>query len=125
MILLDTNAVLWVVQPERLGNSAKALLSKGDEVRFGHLCAGDVDQADAGSSQGRRGVREALRAQGLVELEFSTAHAAGLLDFPQLIGHDPFDRALVAQAHVERALFVTSDRHLLGLGLDWVVDARS
>ena len=50
-------------------------------------------------------------------------HTAGLVRFPELVGHDPFDRILMAQALVEQIPLLTADRILLGLGLDWVLDA--
>ena len=88
--------VLWMVlEPARLGTSTKALLSKGDEVRFSSISALEMSiKQMLGHLSVGEAFGEALRAQGLVELEFSAAHAAGLVEFPQLVGHDPFDRAL-------------------------------
>jgi len=57
-------------------------------------------------------------------LEFSHEDAMALEKFPTLVRHDPFDRALLAHAHNRRALFLTSDRRLLELGLNWVLDSK-
>ena len=61
---------------------------------------------------------------GLQPLSLTPAHAQAIRDFPELVGHDPFDRLLLAQALVERAELLTVDRRLLGLGRDWILDAR-
>ena len=78
---------------------------------------------------GRWQVPDALPARltdaGLEDLPLTSAHAAAIKRFPELVRHDPFDRLYMAQAHEERATLMTSDRHLLGLGYAWVVDARS
>ena len=63
-----------------------------------------------------------IEQQGLLSLPFSPEHAAAIHQFPQLARHDPFDRALLAQALVERLTFVTFDRRLLKLGYDWILD---
>lgn len=42
-----------------------------------------------------------------------------------VVRHDPFDRMILAQAHVERMRLLTSDQVLLGLGFDWIVYARA
>lgn len=67
---------------------------------------------------------EAAHRAGLRELPFRERHAVTMSQFPQLARHDPFDRMLLAQAQAEDLMLLTSDRVLLGLGHDWVVDAR-
>ena len=46
-----------------------------------------------------------------------------IAEFPELIGHDPFDRVLLAQAKVEQLDFLTADRRLLARDFDWILDA--
>ncbi|WP_434618642.1 hypothetical protein [Arthrobacter sp. A5] len=58
------------------------------------------------------------------ELEIAAADARAITGFPDLIGHDPFDRLLLAQAAANGMTFLTADRALPGLGLECVVSAR-
>lgn len=60
---------------------------------------------------------------GLAEVAFTGEHAAAMQADTALPRHDPFDRMLLAQARVERALLMTSDRTLLGFGEQWILDA--
>ena len=62
-----------------------------------------------------------------IEIEdFTAADAINFGRFTALEGHDPFDRMLLAQAaRNPGTTFFTADRVILGLGLDWVVDARA
>lgn len=66
-----------------------------------------------------------LRARGLAPLPFTEEHATTMERFPELVGHDPFDRMLLAQAYAERIDFLTADRTLLALDHSWIVDARA
>lgn len=43
-----------------------------------------------------------LRARGLAPLPFTEEHATTMERFPELVGHDPFDRMLLARAYAER-----------------------
>lgn len=127
MILLDTNAALWVAsQPSLLGDTTRSRLDEA-EVCFSSVLAIEITIK---SMQGRlptsaRDVPAALIDDGLIELPVTTTHALAMTRFPELAGHDPFDRLMCAQALVERASLVTSDRRLLGLGYDWILDARA
>jgi Uncharacterized protein conserved in bacteria len=64
-----------------------------------------------------------LVEQGLVLLSITAEHAEGIREFPELARHDPFDRILVAQASQAGLRLLTSDRVLLGLGRDFILDA--
>lgn len=61
---------------------------------------------------------------GLVELDFNANHAEAIPNFQSLARHDPFDRMILAQAQAEGLTLLTADETLLGLGLNFVVDAR-
>ena len=49
--------------------------------------------------------------------------AQGLRDYPSLVNHDPFDRALLASAASFGVPFITSDSKILDLQLPFVIDA--
>jgi PIN domain nuclease of toxin-antitoxin system len=127
--LLDTNAALWLVDdPERLGPRTRHLLeAEGDVVGFSAVLAVEVTIKSMTGRIGpaAREVPSALARSGLVELAVTSEHALAMADFPELARHDPFDRLMVSQAYVESATLITSDRRLLALGYDWIVDARS
>lgn len=125
MLLLDTSALIWVlIDSPRLGRQARKRITQASVV---HVSAVSVAELTIKAMLGRIGVPEdlpaALRQQSLVELPLTAEHAAAVTDFPALVRHDPFDRLLLAQARTAGLDFLTSDRTLLGLGLDFVVDA--
>ena len=67
---------------------------------------------------------DGLIALGINELALESRSAARITRFPALVRHDPFDRLLLAQAVNNNLLFITADRRLLELELEFVHDAR-
>jgi PIN domain nuclease of toxin-antitoxin system len=65
-----------------------------------------------------------LAEQGLSLLSLTAEHAETLREFPELTRHDPFDRLLVAQASHAGLRLLTADHVLLGLGRDFIINAR-
>lgn len=63
--------------------------------------------------------------EGLSILNLTSDHIEAVRDFPELSGHDPWDRALVAQASQSGLRFLTADRVLLDLGRNFIVDATT
>lgn len=125
MILLDTNAVFWLVRdPDLLGPTAARAIRAESRVCFSAVAQVEitikrmVDRIDAPAD-----LHSHLVERGLEELPLTAAHAAAMERFPILARHDPFDRLVLAQAAVEEAQLVTADGGLLELGLDWVLDA--
>jgi PIN domain nuclease of toxin-antitoxin system len=64
-----------------------------------------------------------LGQQGLAILAITADHAKGLREFPELARHDPFDRLIVAQAHLTGMRLLTADRLLLALNRRIAVSA--
>ena len=65
-------------------------------------------------------------AMGIEVEPFDYSASRSIARFHSLVGHDPFDRMIFAQAASRPGTtFFTADTALLELGLDWVVDARS
>jgi PIN domain nuclease of toxin-antitoxin system len=56
-------------------------------------------------------------------MSFDVDMANEIEALPGLTGHDPFDRMIVATARAKGATLITSDRHLLSLGFDWIIDS--
>jgi len=125
MILLDSQAALWVLDDSpRLGPRARQLISGSAAV---HVSAATVWELTIKAMLGKLdvpvGLPGRLVAQGLALLDVSAEHAEGLREFPELCRHDPFDRLIVSQAAGEGLQLVTADRVLLGLGRDFIIDA--
>ena len=127
MILLDTHLLLWsLMTPERLGSRAIEQIETSDRVLFSSISMLEIaikrlnGRLEAPPDIGRH-----LAESGFEALVFTPAHASAIEMFPGLARHDPFDRALLGQAFTEGADFMTRDRQLLGLDLDWILDARA
>ncbi len=123
MILLDTQVVFWsMVDPERLGRRARALIATSRSRYVSSITHVEFAiQQMKGKIHVPAELPARLTAAGFEGLAFNDQHALGLHDLSALVGHDPFDRMLLAQARVDRLTFVTSDRHLLDF--DGTVDA--
>lgn len=67
---------------------------------------------------------ELVTKAGIQELRPSSPESKELARFGSLLNHDPFDWIIMAQASANDLTLLTSDRHLLNLGFDWVLDAR-
>ena len=125
-MLLDTQVLLWISDENpRLGVHAGRRIRASNAIFFSSLSLVEIaikqmnGKLDAPVDLGDR-----LSQLGLTALAFQARHAVAIDSFPELSHHDPFDRMLVAQAASERMAFLTADRRLLGLELDWIIDAR-
>lgn len=126
MILLDTNAVIRVFTREpSLGARAREAI-EADRAHFSAMSVTEiVIKQMLGRLPGWPNLPDWLVRSGLRELPLTARHAEAIEAFPTLTRHDPFDRMLLSQAKAEGMRLLTSDRILLGLGLDWIVDARA
>ncbi|BDH57506.1 type II toxin-antitoxin system VapC family toxin [Tsukamurella sp. PLM1] len=125
MILLDSQTALWVLDDSpRLGESARTRIGDSAEV---YVSVATVWELTIKSMLGKLSVPAdfgaLVEAEGLRLLNVEAEHAEGIREFPELLRHDPFDRLLIAQARVEQLLFLTSDRVLLDLDRDFIVDS--
>jgi len=125
VILLDTSVIIWLVHGEaKTGPAAVDLIETHHPVHFSAISHLEMQIKHL---QGRlrmpARLLERLDDVGLRQLPFVAEHADAMQEFPELVGHDPFDRALVAQAAAEGLLFLTADRRLLALDRPWIVDA--
>jgi PIN domain nuclease of toxin-antitoxin system len=128
VILLDTNALLWLYRDsDQLGPRSRQLIAAASRVHFSAATVLEItikNMLGRLSLPGGEAFPQVFERSGLVELPFTAAHAATLQLFPGLARHDPFDRMLLAQARSESLTFLTSDATLLGLGEPWIHDAR-
>ncbi len=125
MILLDSQTALWVLDDNpRLGAVTKETLPQTTEV---HVSVATVWELTIKSMLGKLVIPmdfgALIEREGLTLLNVEAEHAEGIRAFPELVRHDPFDRLIVAQAHVEQLDLYTADRVLLGLGRDFIIDS--
>lgn len=127
LILLDSHVVIWAMEGSpRLGHRAREMITSGSEV---HVSAVSILELTIKAMVGKISIPDKMSSQlvdqGLSLLSLTAGHVEGLRDFPELSGHDPFDRTLVAQASIAGLRLLTADRVLLALGRDFIVDATA
>lgn len=126
-MLLDSHVVVWLAEDDsRLGMTSRRLIQRARTAFFSSLTVVELTmKAMRGRGTVPPDLEDALASNGLVPLPFTTEHATAVGRFRPLVGHDPFDRMLLAQAVAERMPFLTADRRLLSLELDWIIDATA
>jgi PIN domain nuclease of toxin-antitoxin system len=113
-LLLDTHIYLWAVTDSRkLSRQARKLITDADEV---FVSSASIWEASIKVGLGKLDADVNLlvaeiNASGFKELPVRAAHAALVVDLPD-IHRDPFDRLLVAQALSEPLRLMTADSHL-------------
>lgn len=130
-VLLDTNALLWLVaDPDRLAPEARErLISDGTRLVVSAASAWEVaTKTRSGRLPGGEALVGAwaeaiggLRAEQIA-IDPADAILAGSLDWPH---RDPFDRMLVAQARRRHMAVATSDDVILGAALVPTLDIRA
>ncbi len=115
ILLVDTHLILWSAgQPERLSREARRILDDpASELWFSAASMWEIAiKRELGRDDFRiepRRLRRGLIIEGgWRELAISSEHAMATLDLPS-IHKDPFDRMLIAQAHIEGCTLLTSD----------------
>ncbi|MFM5967511.1 MAG: type II toxin-antitoxin system VapC family toxin [Micrococcales bacterium] len=122
---LDTHVAYWLAGGSP-SLSSRALSSINS---FGLRVISSITLVEL-SMKSRRGLgsisdlASGFESVGIHVEDFTAEDAMNFGRFAALDGHDPFDRMLLAQAaRISGTTFFTADRVILGLGLDWVVDA--
>ena len=113
-VLLDTHVVLWAAsEPERLGDARPLIEDAGNELLVSAASSWEIAiKYGLGRLPLPTGpehyVPRLLRALGATPLSVDHAHALAVARLPPH-HRDPFDRILVAQAHLLRVPIVSSD----------------
>lgn len=125
-ILLDTHAWLWLqTTPERLSERALALVSDpGNDL---YLSAASAWEIAIKYALGKLPLPEPpaeyvptrLRTSGASPLFVEHRHALHVASLPHH-HRDPFDRLLIAQAHLDGLSLLTTDPELEPYGVDIV-----
>lgn len=118
-LLLDTHILLWVLTDDpRLPAEIRSLILSDDTDLF--FSAASIWEISIKSALKRADfpydpsiVRKALLDNGYAELPITGEHSVFVGSLPALHA-DPFDRMLIAQAHVEGMLLLTHDSKIEG-----------
>ena len=113
-LLLDTHLLIWAAgAPDRLSPDAIRLLC--DPASSLHFSAASICEVVIKNTIGRHDfrvaasqLRDGLVQNGYSEIPIRSDHALSVNQLPH-IHRDPFDRILVAQATVEKAILLTTD----------------
>jgi PIN domain nuclease of toxin-antitoxin system len=125
MILLDTNALVQALtKPVLLSSKVRRQLETSSDVYVSSLSFLEIAVKERVSGRSPADFIGFAQRSNFHELEFSVKDAAQIPSFGALQGHDPFDRAILAQASRNNAILLTSDKKLLALGLSWVHDSQ-
>ncbi len=126
-VLLDTHAFLWFIQNDP-HLSAVARDSIEDEATDVFLSAASLWEMAIKHSIGKLNlinvtdsfsshVHHQLLVNEIEILDISTTHVLGVASLPML-HHDPFDRLLVVQSHLERIPIISFDALLDDYGVE-------
>jgi PIN domain nuclease of toxin-antitoxin system len=124
--LLDTNALLGLlIGSVEFGKETTRLLKFEPDLFVSSLSIAELKIKEMKGKISLPSTFPDLVVAAEVEiLDFNADHAIEMGRFGSLANHDPFDRMLLSQASYERFRFITTDRRLVELGLDFVIDAE-
>ncbi len=118
-LLLDTHALLWWrAGDDRFGAEAeRAIRDPANETLISAVVAWEIAiKRSLGKLRAPKGVVTTSIAAGATALPVIVEHAAAVEHLPWH-HRDPFDRLLVAQAQLERAVLVSSDDTIRSYGV--------
>jgi len=115
-LLLDTHILLWALSdPDKLSSPVQEMLDDdANQLYFSVATVWEIAIKAARHKSFQVDpsfLRATLLNNGYRERKIESEHAITAAQLPP-IHKDPFDRLLIAQAIVERALFMTGDRLL-------------
>jgi PIN domain nuclease of toxin-antitoxin system len=125
VIVLDTSALLAVLsRPGRLGKKTNRLLKSSIAIFYLPISVFEIVIKNMlGKIKLNQPLGELLEQLNFGSLPFRVEDALETYSLSSLIGHDPFDRMILATARAHGAKLITSDQKILELGFDWVLDS--
>ena len=125
MIVLDTNALLAVLsRPGQLGKKTDRLLKSSRAIFYLPISVFEiVIKHMKGNIKLNQPLGELLEQLNFGSLPFRVEDALETYSLSSLVRHDPFDRMILAAARAHGAKLITSDRKMLELGFDWILDS--
>ena len=127
MLLLDTSTLISAILfPNRIGKNTRRLITRSPDLYFSSVSLFEiVVKQMRGKLNLGRSVSEFLSELDAIALPLRAEDALEVLSFPSLSRHDPFDRLLLATTRAHGAKLITSDRKILDLGFDWILDSSN
>lgn len=113
-LLLDTNALIWTLTNRaRLSSIAMdAIEDEANQVFVSVISAWEIEiKAAKRKLEIPSDLQDAFAVQGFEPLAVAMRHVYSVETLPRH-HRDPFDRMIVAQAHLERMTIVTSDSEI-------------
>lgn len=125
-LLLDTQTAVWAVNDDkRLGKKARRTIVQAPVVAISTISIVELEMIKLfAKSDHSHKLDELFSDFGYEVSSFDAAAANQVYRFGSLESHDPFDRLILAHAASTKSEFLTSDRKLIDLGFDWIVDSR-
>lgn len=125
MYLLDTSVVLtFAFQPKRLGPKSLNIIKASSQVFVSSVSIAEIFVKQLlGKIQLKAPIGEVISSLSFKPLSFDVEMANEVKTLTGMVGHDPFDRMITATAKANGIKLITSDRRLLDLGFDWILDS--
>ncbi len=125
MYLLDTSVVLtFAFNPKRLGPKSLNLIKASSQVFVSSVSIAEIFVKQLlGKIKLNAPIGEVISSLSFKPLSFDVEMANEVKTLTGMIGHDPFDRMITATAKANGIKLITSDRRLLDLGFDWILDS--
>jgi PIN domain nuclease of toxin-antitoxin system len=125
MLLLDTSTLISAILfPNRIGKNTRRLITRSPDLYFSAVSLFEiVVKQMRGKLNLGRSVSEFIGELDAIALPLRAEDALEVLSFPSLTRHDPFDRLILATTRAHGAKLITSDRKILDLGFDWILDS--
>jgi len=114
-ILLDSHVFIWSLeQITKLGQETRQLLQSGVPVYISKASLWElaIKYKAKKFPYDTNYLLEGIKLSGFLVLDIDTDHLSAYPTI-QLLNKDPFDLLLVAQAYVERYMFITADGKIL------------
>jgi PIN domain nuclease of toxin-antitoxin system len=117
-LLLDTNALLWLLADDRrLAPAARQIIETADEITISEISLWEISiKINIGKLQPIPELLDTVKELGFKRIHLSDKHLRAYEKLP-LLHRDPFDRMLVAQARTENLILLTSDTFLKDYGV--------
>jgi PIN domain nuclease of toxin-antitoxin system len=117
-LLLDTNALLWLLNDDsRLAPTARQIIKDSEEIAISEVSLWEISiKISIGKLQPVPELLDTIHALGFRRLAMKDEYLKCYETLP-LLHRDPFDRMLVAQAGVEGSSLLTSDTFLKDYGI--------
>jgi PIN domain nuclease of toxin-antitoxin system len=126
VLVLDTNALLAILtRPKILGTKTTKLVASTETLFYSSISVFEIAIKNMlGKLNLSIPLPQLLDTPQLKSVAFNVEEALETYSLPSLSRHEPFDRMILATVKANRAKLITSDRKMLELGFDWILDSH-